>query len=108
MMITRRSHRTAAEAPLRVSNLRCKQSWLYSSACTCGACPLGLILTTFTIVGGSNAVNLTDGLDGLAIGCTLIVSVVFVVLTYVAGNARAAAYLLIPFVPGADELTVFC
>jgi len=80
----------------------------YKHPIAVGAGPLGLILTTFTIVGGSNAVNLTDGLDGLAIGCTLIVSVVFVVLTYVAGNARAAAYLLIPFVPGADELTVFC
>ena len=43
-----------------------------------------------TIVGSSNAVNLTDGLDGLAIGCTLIVSFVFVVLTYLAGNFRAA------------------
>ncbi len=61
-----------------------------------------------TIVGSSNAVNLTDGLDGLAIGCTVIVSFVFLVLTYLAGNARAAAYLLIPYVPGAGELTVFC
>jgi phospho-N-acetylmuramoyl-pentapeptide-transferase len=69
---------------------------------------LGLILTVLTIVGSSNAVNLTDGLDGLAIGCTLIVSFVFVVLTYAAGNARAAAYLQIPYVPGAGELTVFC
>src|SRR6266404_6542817 len=47
-----------------------------------------LALTVITIVGSSNAVNLTDGLDGLAIGCTLIVAVVFVVLTYLAGNAR--------------------
>ena len=69
---------------------------------------IGLILTTFTIVGSSNAVNLTDGLDGLAIGCTVIVSFVFLVLTYVAGNARAAAYLQIPHVSGAGELTVFC
>ena len=52
--------------------------------------------------------NLTDGLDGLAIGCTLIVSVVFVVLTYLAGNIKAAAYLQIPYVDGAGELTVFC
>jgi phospho-N-acetylmuramoyl-pentapeptide-transferase len=73
-----------------------------------GAGPIGVALTMLTIVGSSNAVNLTDGLDGLAIGCTLIVTFVFVVLTYVAGNARAAAYLLIPYVPGADELTVFC
>jgi len=68
----------------------------------------GLILTVLTIVGSSNAVNLTDGLDGLAIGCTLIVSFVFLVLTYIAGNFRMAAYLQVPFVPGAGELTVFC
>lgn len=68
----------------------------------------GLAITWVAIVGSSNAVNFTDGLDGLAIGCTLIVSAVFLVLTYVAGNARAAAYLLVPYVPGAGELTVFC
>lgn len=69
---------------------------------------IGVVLTTLTIVGSSNAVNLTDGLDGLAIGCTLIVSFVFLVLTYLAGNFKAAAYLQIPYVPGAGELTVFC
>jgi phospho-N-acetylmuramoyl-pentapeptide-transferase len=69
---------------------------------------IGILLTMLTIVGSSNAVNLTDGLDGLAIGCTLIVSFVFLVLTYVAGNARTAAYLQIPYVAGAGELTVFC
>src|SRR6185369_11904535 len=69
---------------------------------------LGVILTTLAIVGSSNAVNLTDGLDGLATGCTLIVSFVFLVITYLAGNLRAAQYLGIPFVPGAGELTVFC
>lgn len=68
----------------------------------------GIILTSLTIVGSSNAVNLTDGLDGLAIGCTLIVSGVFLVLTYLAGNFRIAEYLGIPFVAGAGELTVFC
>jgi phospho-N-acetylmuramoyl-pentapeptide-transferase len=73
-----------------------------------GAGVCGLILTTLTIVGSSNAVNLTDGLDGLAIGCTLIVSFVFVVLTYLAGNSKAADYLHIPYVSGAGELTVFC
>src|SRR6266481_5890398 len=73
-----------------------------------GAGIVGLALTVITIVGSSNAVNLTDGLDGLAIGCTLIVAVVFVVLTYLAGNARAAGYLQIPYVAGAGELSVFC
>jgi phospho-N-acetylmuramoyl-pentapeptide-transferase len=69
---------------------------------------IGLLLTTLTIVGSSNAVNVTDGLDGLAIGCTLIVSFVFVVLTYIAGNFRMAEYLQVPYVPGAGELSVFC
>ena len=73
-----------------------------------GAGVLGLILVTLTIVGSSNAVNLTDGLDGLAIGCTIIVSFVFLIMTYAAGNAKAAAYLQIPHVVGAGELTVFC
>src|SRR6185312_8898697 len=68
----------------------------------------GIGLTALAIIGSSNAVNLTDGLDGLAIGCTLIVSIVFLVLTYLAGNAKIAAYLEIPYVPGAGELTVFC
>jgi phospho-N-acetylmuramoyl-pentapeptide-transferase len=68
----------------------------------------GLALTMFTVVGGSNAVNLTDGLDGLAIGCTLIVAAVFIVLTYIAGHARFAGYLQVPFVAGAGELTVVC
>jgi len=68
----------------------------------------GLIITTLAIVGSSNAVNLTDGLDGLATGCTVIVSTVFVVLTYLAGHSRAASYLQVPYVEGAGELTVFC
>src|SRR5437899_3218881 len=57
-----------------------------------GAGALGLAITLLAIVGSSNAVNLTDGLDGLAIGCTLIVSFVFLVLTYLAGNHKAADY----------------
>ena len=73
-----------------------------------GAGIVGLGLTILTIVGSSNAVNLTDGLDGLAVGCTLIVSFVFLVLTYLAGNKNASAYLQIPHVVGSGELTVFC
>ena len=69
---------------------------------------IGLTLTVLTIVGSSNAVNLTDGLDGLAIGCTLIVSMVFLILTYIAGNTIYSRYLFVPYVPGAGELTVFC
>jgi phospho-N-acetylmuramoyl-pentapeptide-transferase len=73
-----------------------------------GAGAAGILLTMLAIIGSSNAVNLTDGMDGLAIGCTLIVSFVFIVVTYAAGNANAARYLEIPHVPGAGELTVFC
>ena len=69
---------------------------------------LGIAITFLTIVGSSNAVNLTDGLDGLAIGCTIIVSIVFLIVTYLSGNAVMARYLQIPHVAGAGELTVFC
>jgi phospho-N-acetylmuramoyl-pentapeptide-transferase len=79
----------------------------YKYPVQCGAV-LGLALVVMTIVGSSNAVNLTDGLDGLAIGCTIITSIVFLVLTYLASNFNYATYLQIPFVPGAGELTVFC
>ena len=72
------------------------------------AAPAGLLLTVLTIIGSSNAVNLTDGLDGLAIGCTLIVTAVFLVFTYIAGNFKFAEYLQVPFVSGAGELSVFC
>ena len=68
----------------------------------------GVVIVALAIVGSSNAVNLTDGLDGLAIGCTLIVGFVFLFFTYLAGNIKAAAYLQIPYVAGAGELTVFC
>ena len=69
---------------------------------------VGVMVVALAIVGSSNAVNLTDGLDGLAIGCTLIVGFVFLFFTYLAGNVKSAAYLEIPYVPGAGELTVFC
>ncbi|HON06700.1 MAG TPA: phospho-N-acetylmuramoyl-pentapeptide-transferase, partial [Verrucomicrobiota bacterium] len=69
---------------------------------------VGVILTIFVIVGTSNAVNLTDGMDGLAIGCVIIVTFVFLVITYVSGNAIFAKYLQVPYVPGSGELTVFC
>jgi len=59
------------------------------------------------MVGTSNAVNLTDGLDGLAIGGILILATTFAILAYVAGHAKIAAYLMVPHVPGGGELTVF-
>lgn len=69
---------------------------------------LGGLVTVLTIMGSSNAVNLTDGLDGLAVGCTLIVAGVFIILCYVAGHVKIAAYLQVPYIPGAGELTVVC
>jgi len=62
----------------------------------------------FVIVGSSNAVNLTDGLDGLAIGPVMTTASTFAILAYVAGNAKIADYLLVPYVFGAGELTIFC
>ncbi len=60
------------------------------------------------IVGFSNAINLTDGLDGLAIGCTITVALTYGIMAYAAGNAKIADYLLISFVPGTGELAVVC
>jgi phospho-N-acetylmuramoyl-pentapeptide-transferase len=74
------------------------------------AYPLGIwgfvVLTYFVIVGTSNAVNLTDGLDGLAIMPTVMVAAAFVIFTYVAGHAGYARYLFLPYVPGAGELCI--
>ena len=67
-----------------------------------------LIFVCLVIVGSSNAVNLTDGLDGLAIGCTVIAAGALTVLTYVSSNFRWAAYLDIQYIPKVGELTVFC
>jgi len=69
---------------------------------------IGIPLVALTLVGSSNAVNLTDGMDGLAIGCTLIVAMVMLILTYLADNVKLATYLQIPHVRGASELTVVC
>ena len=67
-----------------------------------------LPFAVFVIVGTSNAVNLTDGLDGLAIGPVIIATLAYTGLSYVAGNARFAEYLNILHVPGAGEVAVFC
>ena len=72
--------------------------------------PLGfgyIILTYFVIVGTSNAVNLTDGLDGLAILPTVLVAGALGVFAYLTGNAIFSQYLFIPFIPGTGELVVF-
>jgi phospho-N-acetylmuramoyl-pentapeptide-transferase len=66
------------------------------------------VLVYFWIVGFSNAINLTDGLDGLAIGCTISVALVYGIMAYAAGNSKVAHYLLISNVPGTGELAVVC
>ena len=67
-----------------------------------------IALTYFVIVGSSNAVNLTDGLDGLAILPTVMVASALAIFAYVAGNAVFSKYLGVPFIPGAGELAIFC
>jgi phospho-N-acetylmuramoyl-pentapeptide-transferase len=62
----------------------------------------------FVLVGSSNAVNLTDGLDGLAIGATSVAAATYAVFTYVAGNAIISRYLQVAWVPGVGEVAVFC
>jgi len=66
------------------------------------------VFFALVIVGSSNAVNLTDGLDGLATGCTITVAFAYALLSYAAGNFRIAEYLQVPFYPFAGELTVVC
>ena len=75
------------------------------------ALPLGvfyIVLTYFVIVGSSNAVNLTDGLDGLAIMPTVLVAMGLSVFAYASGNTVFATYLHIPFIAGTGELAIFC
>ncbi len=74
--------------------------------------PLGVfgfvIMTYFVIVGSSNAVNLTDGLDGLAIMPVVMVGSALGVFAYVTGNVNYSKYLLLPYIPGSGELLIFC
>lgn len=67
-----------------------------------------VLLSTFIIVGAANAVNLTDGLDGLAIGPAAICFATYMLFAYFAGNVKIANYLQIPYVAGTGELAVFC
>lgn len=69
--------------------------------------PFFIFFGAFVIVGSSNAVNLTDGLDGLAVGPTITTASTFLILAYCAGHARIAEYLQIPYIAGAGELSVF-
>ncbi|HUH37895.1 MAG TPA: phospho-N-acetylmuramoyl-pentapeptide-transferase [Spongiibacteraceae bacterium] len=70
--------------------------------------PLFVVLAYFVIVGASNAVNLTDGLDGLAILPTVLVGGALGIIAYLTGNIKFADYLFIPYIAGSGELIVFC
>ena len=67
-----------------------------------------IIFAAFVIVGASNAVNLTDGLDGLAIGPVIIAAATYMIFAYVSGHIKISEYLQLNYVPGAGELTIFC
>jgi phospho-N-acetylmuramoyl-pentapeptide-transferase len=67
-----------------------------------------LVFALVVIVGSSNSVNLTDGLDGLAIGPTVVVAGCLVIFVYVAGHVQLAEYLQVAYVPGVGEVTIFC
>ena len=67
-----------------------------------------VLLSTFIIVGAANAVNLTDGLDGLAIGPAITCFMTYLLFAYFAGNIKIATYLQVPYVAGTGELSVFC
>jgi phospho-N-acetylmuramoyl-pentapeptide-transferase len=69
---------------------------------------VALVFIFLVLVGSANAVNLTDGLDGLAVGCTNAVALAYLIMSYIAGHALFAGYLQVPHVPGASELAVFC
>lgn len=70
--------------------------------------PWYLVWAILVIMATSNAVNLTDGLDGLAIGCVAIIALTYAVMSYITGHARFAQYLGIPYIAGAGELTIVC
>jgi phospho-N-acetylmuramoyl-pentapeptide-transferase len=67
-----------------------------------------IFFVALVITASSNAVNLTDGLDGLAIGIVISVALTYAILSYICGNIKFASYLFIPYIPTSGELTVFC
>jgi len=66
------------------------------------------LVTVLVVAGTSNAVNLSDGMDGLAIGSMVPPAIVFLIISYIAGRADYSSYLFLPHVPGVGELTIFC
>ncbi len=87
--------RTSTTVPF-IKSLELDLGWLY------------IPMVIFIITATSNAVNLTDGLDGLAIGTVGIVSVTLAIIAYITGNIELSSYLTIPFLRGSGELAIFC
>ncbi len=93
------------------SAAKARELWLpFVKDAVMTASPLWFLFPFFllVIVGSSNAINLTDGIDGLAIGCTISVALVYAIMAYAAGNVIIAEYLIISYVPGTGELSVVC
>ena len=67
-----------------------------------------VLMVMFFVVGMSNAVNITDGLDGLSIGCTVIAGMAFTLIAYIVGRIDFSSYLQVPYIAGAGELSIFC
>ena len=81
----------------------CKNPWLISMP------PVLLFLYWFFVIAGtSNALNLTDGMDGLAIGCTVTVTLTYAIFSYITGNIVLSQYLHLPYINGVEELSVIC
>ena len=82
----------------------------YADSASIPTLSLGVLFLFFlvTLCGSSNAINLTDGLDGLAIGCTVTVALTYGIMAYAAGNYLIADYLKVSWVPGSGELTIVC
>jgi len=70
--------------------------------------PFMFVFLFFVLVGSSNTINLTDGIDWLAIGCTITVALVYAIMAYAAGNSFISEYLFISYIPGVGELSIIC
>ncbi len=83
-------------------------SWLGENGAKSGGWVLFILVTIFLVTATSNGANLTDGLDGLATGCSAIIAVALAIMAYLGGSIIYSSYLNIMYIPGSEELTVFC
>ena len=82
--------------------------WLGDEGAQAGGWVLFILVTIFLVTATSNGANLTDGLDGLATGCSAIIAVALAIMAYLGGSIIYSSYLNIMYIPGSEELTVFC